>query len=249
MELVGRTAIVTGSAKRIGRSIAVALAEAGANVVINGRSSVAEADEVVGTIKGKGGNAVACVADVTREGDVKRLVETAVSAFGRLDILVNNAAIRPHDHFADLTLAKWREVMAIILDGSFLCAHAAAPHLVKSGNGRIINIGGTSAHRGAKDRLHVMAAKSALVGLTKGLALELAPHVTTNCVVPALIEDENDSVEVFEARRKRMSPDLIPLERTGRPKDVASTIRFLCSDGGGYITGQTIHVNGGVYLC
>lgn len=248
MELEGRTAIVTGSAKRIGRALAMELSRAGANVIVNARSSQAEADDAVADIRRQGGKAVACLADITRPDDVARLIRTAVDAFGGLDILVNNAAIRPHDHFADLDIDKWRAVTSVILDGSFLCAHAAAPHLIASGNGRIINIGGTSAHRGAKDRLPVMTAKSALVGLTKGLALELAPHVTANCVVPALIEDEADSKEVFEARRQRMSPDIVPLQRTGRPRDVASTVKFLCSEGGSYITGQTIHVNGGVYL-
>jgi 3-oxoacyl-[acyl-carrier protein] reductase len=249
MDLAGRTAIVTGSAKRIGRTIAMTLSAAGANVVINARSSVDATEATVQAIRDAGGRAVGCVADVTREQDAERIVRTALDAFGGVDILVNNAGIRQHDRLADISLAKWREVTSVILDGSFLCSRAAAPHLAKGGSGRIVNIGGTSAHRGARDRLHVMTAKAGLVGLTRGLALELAPLVTANCVVPGLIQDEEDGPEVVAARLKRMPTDAVPLQRTGRPQDVADLILHLCSDRGGYITGQTIHVNGGVFLC
>lgn len=201
--------------------------------------------EIVST----GGRAVACLADVAHEQDAQRLIATAVDAFGRLDILVNNAAVRAADPLPTLTYARWREVNAIILDGAFLCAQAAAPHLQKTGAGRIVNIGGISAHKGVNKRAHVVAAKAGLVGLTKALALELAPSVTVNCVAPGRIEDESDSAEERSSRSVRLPAEQIPLQRSGSTAEVAATVRFLCSDGAGYITGQVIHVNGGAYLC
>jgi 3-oxoacyl-[acyl-carrier protein] reductase len=248
-DLSGRAAIVTGSARRIGRAIAIALAEAGAAIIVNGRTSAAEAAQVTEEIRAKGGRAETCMADVTQPREVERLIGTAVEAFGGLDILVNNAGIRSNERLADMNYEKWRAVTSVILDGSFLCALAAAPHLSRSPHGRIINLGGTSAHRGARDRIHVMAAKSGLIGLTRSLALELAPSVTCNCVVPALIEDAADDPEEATARHKRLPPELVPLGRTGTPAEVAAAILYLCSDGADYVTGQTLHVNGGVYLC
>jgi 3-oxoacyl-[acyl-carrier protein] reductase len=225
------------------------LAEAGAAVVINARTSAAAAHEVASKIKSMGGRAEVCIADVTQPADVDRLIGTAVGAFGGLDILVNNAATRPADSFAEMDLAKWRAVTAVILDGAFLCAMAAAPHLQNSGRGRIINIGGVAGHRGARGRIHVVSAKAGLVGLTKALALELAPRVTVNCVVPGRIEDASDSPHDIAAGNKRAPVDSIPLGRSGSTSDIAMTVTLLCSDGLGYVTGQAVHVNGGMYLC
>ena len=248
VDLTGRSAIVTGSAQRNGRAIARILAKAGASVVINARTSIAAANSVAAEIRGDGGRAVVCLADVTQPADAQRLVDAAIDAFGGLDILVNNAATRPDDTFAEMDLAKWRAVTAVILDGAFLCSLVAAPHLQRSGHGRIINIGGVAGHRGARGRIHVVAAKAGLVGLTKALALELSPQVTVNCVVPGRIEDESDSPENVEAASRRVAPDSIPLGRSGSTSDVAAAVAFLCCDGGNYITGQTLHVNGGMYL-
>jgi 3-oxoacyl-[acyl-carrier protein] reductase len=248
IDLTGRTAIVTGSARRIGRSIALALADAGAAVVVNSRSNEAEALQVSNEIKARGGRSIVCLADVTKVADVDRMVARGVEAFGTIDILVNNAAVRPNDPLSAIDIEKWRSVLSVILDGSFLCARAVAPFIKGRPEGRIVNIGGTSAHRGAQNRIHVMAAKAGLIGLTKGLAMELSPHATANCVVPGLIEDEDDSVDEFAARRERMPPDSVPIGRTGAPRDIASIVAFLCSPAGGYITGQTLHVSGGLYL-
>lgn len=248
IDLSGRTAIVTASAKRGGRAIALTLSQAGVAVVINARSDAAAADSVVAEIRALGGRAEACVADVSDPAAVERLIDTAVSAFGGLDILVNNAAIRPAESFADMTLEKWRAVTSVILDGSFLCAHAAAPHLKRSGHGRIINIAGISSFLVFSGRPHVVAAKAGLIGLSRALAIELAPHVTVNCVAPGKIEDETDSAEATATRSKRLVANSIPLGRSGATKDVASIVAYLCSDGMSYITGQTLHVNGGAYL-
>lgn len=248
-DLSGKVAIVTGSSRRNGRAIARALAAAGAAVVINARRSAEEAEEVVREIVGAGGRAVACLADVSQEQDVERLVASALDAFGRLDILVNNAGIRAADPLSEISFARWREVNGIILDGAFLCSKIAAPHLKANKCGRIVNIGGISGHRGAKGRAHVVSAKSGLLGLTKALALELAPDVTVNCVSPGRIEDPEDSAEDKSGRDARLPASQIPMQRSGTPDDVAEAVRFICTDSASYITGQVIHVNGGVLMC
>ena len=247
-DLEGRAAIVTGSARRIGKSVAIELAERGASVLINSRSDRESAEATVREITAFGGRACSSIADVTKPADVERMVATALDAFGNLDILVNNAAVRPNDPFQTISIEMWKDVLSIVLDGAFLCAKACAPHLGRAGRGRVINIGGTAAHTGATNRLHVVTAKSGLVGFTRGLALELAPQTTVNLVVPGLIEDEADSQDEFETRRKRMPPEKVPVGRTGKPRDIAATVAFLCSDAGSYITGQTIHVSGGLYF-
>lgn len=246
-ELAGRVAIVTGSARNIGRAIALELARAGANVVVNGRSSPDECARVVAEIEALGGRAIAVTADVTVEADVARLVEAARSAFGRLDILVNNAAVRRESAFADLDYRQWREVLATILDAAYLCAHAALPHLLASGAGVIVNMGGMSAHTGAKNRAHVVAAKTGLVGLTRALAHDLAKsNITVNCVVPGMI----DTVRGRSAAEKPdHHKDHAPLVgRRGRPEEVAGLVRYLAGPDARYVTGQTIHANGGVFM-
>ena len=247
--LAGRVALVTGSSRRIGRSIALALAARGAAVVINARVDKTGADEVVAEARRRGGRADSCMADITIPDEAKRLVEFAVEKFGGLDILVNNAAVRRAVRFSDMTFQEWREIFAIVLDGAFLCSHAAHRHLAKNGHGRIINIGGITAHTGARDRAHVTAAKAGMVGLTKSLALDLAADGTTvNCVAPGVIEAEDDDAKVTQARRSSRPLSSIPLGRAGAPQDVAALVVALCGDEMAYITGQTLHVNGGVYM-
>ena len=184
-DLQGRVAIVTGSARNIGRAIARALADDGAAVVINAKSSAAEAEAVTREIRDAGGRATAKIADVGTPDGAASLVATAVESFGRLDILVNNAAVRREMDFETLDYQEWRDIIATILDGAYLCAHAALPHLIAAGGGSIVNIGGLSSFTGAARRAHVIAAKAGLVGLTRALAHDLAPHgVTVNCVAP-----------------------------------------------------------------
>lgn len=246
-ELDGRVALVTGSARNIGRSIALELAEAGASIIVNARSSAAECAEVVKEIEANGGAAIAVIADVTSQSDVARLVSEAHKAFGRLDILVNNAALRRESAFADLDYAQWREVMATILDAAYLTAHAALPQLLASGAGAIINMGGMSAHTGAKNRAHVVTAKTGLVGLTRALAHDLAKSsITVNCVVPGMI----DTVRGRSAAEKPdHHKDHAPLiGRRGLPQEVARLVRYLAGPDARYVTGQTIHANGGVYM-
>lgn len=245
-ELTGQVAVVTGAARNIGREIALDLARGGAAIVVHANTSGDAAAETLAMIEAIGGRAILATGDVTSEADMAALMATATTAFGRIDILVNNAALRRETKFEDLTYAEWREVTAVILDGAFLCAKAALPALRENG-GSIINLGGLSAHTGTTDRAHVIAAKTAVVGLTRALAHDLAPFkITANCVVPGLIDTKrgksgHGSASLAAAR--------IPLAgRLGRPEEVANMVRYLAGPQSRYITGQTIHINGGAFL-
>ncbi len=244
--LAGRVALVTGSARNIGRAIAVALARAGAAVMVNARTSGAEAEQVAAAIRAEGGRAVAQLADVSHPGEAAGLVAATVAEFGGLDILVNNASVRRERPFAALNYEEWREIMGITLDGAYLCCHAALPHLIASGRGTVVNIGGLSAHTGSAGRAHVVAAKAGLVGLTRALAHDLAPHaITVNCVAPGLISTTRATEGAQPAHHGRHNT---LAGRQGEPEEVASLVRYLCGPEARYITGQVIHANGGAYL-
>jgi 3-oxoacyl-[acyl-carrier protein] reductase len=244
-ELTGKVAIVTGAGRNIGRAIALALAHAGASVVVNVRSNKAEADGVVREIETAGSKAISVIGDVADERTGAALADAALKRFGRIDILVNNAALRREKPVDQMSFADWREVMGVILDGSFRCVHACLPAMKKNG-GTIINIGGMSAHIGSKDRAHVMTAKTALVGFSRALAHDLAAaKITANCVVPGAIETARPATSSKPAHH--LTHGTITGER-GKPEDVAAMVRYLCGPGGRYVTGQTIHVSGGGYM-
>src|SRR5712671_5464213 len=246
-ELAGKVALVTGGARNIGRAIARSLAAGGAAVMVNANTSRAEAEQTVAMIKSAGGRAALHIADVTDAGAVAALVTAAVREFGRLDLLVNNAAIRAETPFANITYEEWRRVLATVLDGAFLCTQACLPHLIRAGGGTVINIGGLTAHKGADGRAHVIAAKAGLAGLTRGLALDFAPHhITVNCVIPGTIETVRGLPGAPERPQHRRS--LPPVGRRGDPQEVAAMVRMLCGPDTRYITGQSIHVNGGGML-
>ena len=243
-DLRGRVAIVTGSARNIGRAIARSLAESGAAVVVNAKSSAAEADAVAREIRDAGGKATAKIADIGKPDGAAALVSAAIDSFGRLDIVVNNAAVRREIDFEQLDYQEWREITATILDGAYLCARAALPHLIAAGGGSIVNIGGLSSYTGAARRAHVIAAKAGLVGLTRALAHDLAPHgITVNCVAPGLIDTTRRGPEPsHHAKHETL------LGRRGTPEEIAAVVRFLCGPDARYITGQTLHANGGVFM-
>ena len=244
-ELEGRVALVTGASRNIGRAIALALADGGAHVVVNARSSLDQAREVVKEIEARGGKAVASLADVTDEQAVMTMVRSSMDTFGRLDILVNNAAVRDVTPIEQIDYATWKRVTGIILDGAFLTVKAALLALRESGNGSIINIGGMSGHTGAAGRPHVVAAKLGLVGLTRGLAHDLAKdHITVNCVVPGLIDTKRGA----SSGSKTAHLHETILGRQGTVDEVAAVVRFLAGPDARYITGQDWHVNGGAYL-
>jgi 3-oxoacyl-[acyl-carrier protein] reductase len=184
-----RVALVTGAGRNIGRAIALALARDGVAVAVNVRSSVAEGQAVVDEVSAFGVPALLCVADVTDAHAVKDMVGKVVAHFGRLDVLVNNAAVRKEADLASMTSQEWRGTLSVVLDGAFHCSQAALPWLIQSDQGAVVNIGGLTAHTGAQNRIHVVTAKAGLVGLTRALAHDLAAQqVTVNCVSPGMID-------------------------------------------------------------
>jgi 3-oxoacyl-[acyl-carrier protein] reductase len=245
--LDGQVALVTGSVRRIGRATALAFARAGAAVVINARSSRDEAEATAREVEALGVPAMVHLADVTDEQAVAAMVEAVTGRFGRLDILVNNAAIRREAPLTEMSLADWREIMSVILEGAFLCSRAAIPHMARRNYGRIINIGGVSAHTGAIGRAHVAAAKAGLEGFTRALAVEFAPSgITANCVAPGRIGGKRSKTSGHGVSLPGGAGPLVGQE--GKPADVAEVIMTLCGPAGGFVTGQTFHVNGGLYL-
>ena len=245
-ELEGRVALVTGASRNIGRAIALALADAGAAVVVNAKASMDEAHAVVKEIEAAGGKAVLSLADVTDEAAVATMVKATLERWGRLDVLVNNAAVRDVTPIDEIDYATWKRITTIILDGAFLTTKACLASLRGSGAGAIVNIGGMSGHTGAAGRPHVVAAKLGLVGLTRALAHDLAPdRITVNCVVPGLIETKRSAAS-SGLKTAHLHETLIG--RRGTAEEVAAAVRFLSGPGARYITGQELHVNGGAYL-
>ena len=245
-ELDGKVAIVTGAGRNIGRAIALTLAEGGASILVNARGNRAEAEAVAREIEAHGGKALVHIGDVADAAAVQAMADAAVKHFGRIDILVNNAALRREKAFADMSYAEWREIMDVTLDGTFHCVKACLPALRRSGAGTIVNIGGLSAHTGARDRAHVVTAKAGIIGFTRALAHDLASDgITVNCVVPGLIGTPRPKDRPEPAHH--LTHQTITGER-GRPEEVAAVVRFLCGPGARYVNGQAIHANGGAYL-
>jgi 3-oxoacyl-[acyl-carrier protein] reductase len=245
-ELTGKVAVVTGAGRNIGRAIALALAEGGASILVNARTNRAEAEAAAREIETLGVKTLVHIGDVADPKAVQAMADAAVAQFGRIDILVNNAALRREKAFAEMDYAEWREILDVTLDGAFHCTKACLPALRKCGAGTIINIGGLSAHTGAKDRAHVVTAKAGIIGFTRALAHDLASDgITVNCVVPGLIGTPRPKDKPEPAHH--LTHQTITGER-GKPEDVAAAVRFLCSPGARYITGQAIHANGGAYL-
>jgi 3-oxoacyl-[acyl-carrier protein] reductase len=244
-QLAGKVAVVTGAGRNIGRAIALVFAQAGAAVVVNVRSNQTEADNVVREIEAAGGKAASVLGDIGDEKTAVALADTALKRFGRIDCLVNNAALRRENSIDQISYAEWREVMNIILDGAFRCVQACLPAMKKNG-GTIINMGGMSAHIGSAGRAHVMTAKAGLVGFTRALAHDLALNkITVNCVVPGAIDTTRPTTSLKPAHH--LTHGTISGER-GKPEDVAAMVCFLAGPGARYVTGQTIHVSGGAFL-
>ena len=209
------------------------------------RASRDEGQSVVDEIAAHGGDALLVTADVTERGDVDAMIAAIAQRFGRLDIVVNNAALREEAAFADLSYAEWRAAQAVCVDGAFHCTQAALPLLRDSDAGTVVNIGGLTAYTGASKRAHVVTAKAALGGLTRALAHELAEFgITVNCVSPGMIDTVRKGAgePAHHANRKPL------LGRRGHPDEIASAVVWLAGPGGRFTTGQTLHINGGAYL-
>ena len=240
-ELESKVAIVTGSVRGIGRATALAFADAGASVVVNGRKSAEAADEIAREIEAAGGRARVHLADVSVPDRAKGLIEAAVSAFGRLDILVNNVSHRIAKPVVETGYEEWRDVQANTVDSAFLCIREAVPHLIAAGGGSIVNIGGVSGHRGVRNRSAVAAAKAGLAGMSAALAVELAPHnINVNCVSPGSIDNYEVAGHVPDHFRENPTP----MGRMGTVGEIAAMVRHLCGPEGRYVAGQTIHVCG-----
>jgi 3-oxoacyl-[acyl-carrier protein] reductase len=241
-EFEGRVALITGSARNLGRAIAAALARDGAAVVINSRASKRDMEATAAAINAAGGKAIAHLADITNADAVKRMVQQTVDTFGRLDILINNAVSHSVKAFQELSFEDWRRTMSVILDGTFHCTQACVPQMIRCGGGSIVNMGGAFGHMAHPGRAATSAGKAGLAGLTRALALELAAHnINVNYVSPGPVNTVRETPIQFDMKR-------IPLGRLAEPSDVVAMVKLLCSPQGRYVTGQTIHVNGGLYM-
>ena len=244
-KLDGKVALVTGSGRNIGRATVLKLASEGAHVLVNARSNQAEADAVAQEARARGVKALSVIADVAKRDQVEAMVARAMSEFGRIDILISNAAIRPHKPFTELTVQDWEAVRGVVLDGGMYCARAVIESMVKNQYGRIVFLTGEGAFVGGVGRAHVSAAKMGLVGLARGLASEFAGNnIRVNVVSPGSIDTSRANPEWYHGRPP--SAKGIPLGRQGHVDEIAATCLFLVTDDGGFVTGQTIHVNGGV---
>jgi 3-oxoacyl-[acyl-carrier protein] reductase len=245
-QLEGKVALITGAVRRNGRAIAHALAREGAAIVINTRRSREEAEQVRREIEDLGRPAAVCMADITDEDAVRGMFDAVDKRFGRVDILINNAADRSIVPFTGMTTAQWRHIVGIILDGTFFCSRAAIPFMLRNGWGRIVNLGGVSHHAPSyRGRVHVSAAKAGVEGMTRGLAAEFARHnITVNCVSPGRIGGERSATS-----SGLPDPEMVPpVGHFGVPEDISGAVHFLCLPTSGFITGQTLHVNGGQFL-
>jgi 3-oxoacyl-[acyl-carrier protein] reductase len=242
--MTDRVALVTGAGRNIGRAIALALAREGVTVVVNVRSHLDEAQAVVQEIVAAGGQAMARLADVSDRDAVDAMIEEVQQRHGRLDILVNNAAVREEAAFDQMEFESWRNALAVCLDGAFHCTQAALPLLKRSDQAAVVNIGGLTAHTGANKRVHVVTAKAGLVGMTRALATELSPQgITVNCVSPGLIDTSRAGNTPHHHAVHRTL-----VGRAGLPEEVADAVCWLAGAKARYVTGQVIHVNGGAYL-
>jgi 3-oxoacyl-[acyl-carrier protein] reductase len=241
-ELDGRVALITGGARNIGRSLARELTQAGAAVAINTRSSLDEVTALASELRDKGHKAMAIAADVRDRAAVDAMVGTIAGELGRVDILINNAVAHGYAAFEDMPFETWEQTLAVTLHGAFHCAQACIPHFVKAGGGTIVNMGGMFGHKPHAGRAATSAAKAGLAGLTRALALELAArNINVNYVSPGPVNTEREIPA-------RVDPASIPFRRFAEIDEVTALIRLLCSPQGRYITGQTIHVNGGAYM-
>ncbi len=244
MLLANKIALVTGASRGIGRAIAIELAREGADVVVNFNQSEEKAEEVAHAIETIGRRGLAIKADVSRTDQIEAMRKQVLKEFGGVQVLVNNAGVHHHLKSWEIDETEWRRVLGVNIGGVFLCSRMFSPEMRENKWGRIINISSIIAFTGTDHEAHYGASKSAVVGLTKSLALELAPYnITVNAIAPGWIETDMTATATVEEKKKAL--ELIPLRRMGEPEDIAHAAVFLASERASFITGQTIHVNGG----
>lgn len=242
-----KVALVTGASRGIGRATATRLAQAGMDVAVHYNSTRKGAEETLRLVEEQGVRGMIVRADVSKWNEVKAVTETTLKAFGHVDVLVNNAGVYERHTFDDLTVEKWLEGLAVNLNSVYYCCKALVPQMKGLGWGRIVNLSSQIGFRGTRHGADYAAAKAGVVGFTKALALELAPfRITVNAVAPGAVDTDilaGDTPEIRERRNRE-----IPLGRIGRPEEIAAAIAFLVSDEADWITGATLHVNGGSLL-
>ncbi len=245
--LKGKHALVTGASRGIGRTIALEFAKHGANVAVNYAGSEDKAKEVVEEIKQYGVEAFPIQADVSDEASVKKMVKEVIGTFGGLDILVNNAGINRDNLLMRMKEEEFDEVININLKGVFLCTKAVTRQMMKQRGGRIINVASIVGVAGNPGQANYVAAKAGVIGLTKTTAKELASrNILVNAVAPGFIT--TDMTDALTDEQKEAMLEMIPLARFGEPEDVAKVVRFLASEDAAYLTGQTIHIDGGMVM-
>ncbi|MBR0672490.1 SDR family NAD(P)-dependent oxidoreductase [Neoroseomonas soli] len=242
----GRTALVTGAGRNIGRAVALGLAQDGFDVVVNGSSDRAAAEAVAEAARGLGVQAMVAMGDVGRPEECARIAQEAIGRFGAVDVLVNNAALRPAKPFLEMTEEEWRQVMSVDLDAAVWLARACLPGMVGRGWGRIVNFTGMNAIHGYAGRAPVSVAKHGVWGLTKALAKEFGPKgITVNAISPGPIAADEEDADAAAAKYRQAIVQRVPVGRQGTPEEVATVARMLVSPGGAYVNGQMLQVNGG----
>lgn len=243
-----RVALVTGGSRNIGRAIAFDLASRGHTVYVSGRADSAALRKCAREIRELSGDGGLVVGDLEDVGEVLAMVDRVAEEAGGLHVLVNNAAIRPHERMSKITRESWDHVQAVNLRGAFFCAQRASRYMARGGFGRIINVAGVDAYWGTPNRCHVVASKAGLIGLTRALASELCnSNITANCVVFGFFDTVRSAqtASPLHRRWRRARLKSVLLKRPGRLEEAAAVVSFLASDQSAYITGQEIHVNGG----
>ncbi len=246
--LYGKTALVTGGSRGIGRAVALLLAEAGADVAITFEKQSVRAEAVVKNIQAMGPKAFAYRCDVSCEEEVRRTVMQSILDLGKIDFLVNNAGIWDKAAIETMTSEQWHKMLSVNLDGAFYFTREIVPHMKKRGQGRIVHISSTAGQRGEPWHSHYAAAKGALISFTKSLAVELAKTgILVNCVAPGWVETEMSEKALKNQKNEILGP--IPLGRPGKPEEIAGAVLFLVSEYASYVTGEILNVNGGSVLC
>ena len=246
MELKGKVALVTGGAQGIGKAVALMLARHGADVIV-ADVNLEKAAETAKELEAAGGRAMAVNVDVTRLGDVEKMVESALARFGRIDILINNAGIARDKLILRMAEEDWDTVLAVNLKGTFNCTKAVIKHMSKQRSGKIVNIASVVGEMGNAGQANYSASKAGVIGLTKTIAREFAQRgINVNAIAPGYIQTA--MTDVLPEKAKEELQRMIPMERLGQPEDVAHAVLFLVSEASSYVTGQVLNVNGGIYM-